>query len=100
MTTTLVINEKNYKTNLEKEAKKKSKNAEVRQVVQLWIDAKSDILRRVMDVVRIESVTFENVLDSLHNQQKIIKEMNELDECMKVSIKEIESTYNNIVKFD
>jgi hypothetical protein len=40
------------------------------------------------------------VLDSLHNQQKIIKEMNELDECMKVSIKEIESTYNNIVKLD
>ena len=94
------INEKNYKTNLEKEAKKKSKNAEVRQVVQLWIDAKSDILRRVMDVVRIESVTFENVLDSLHNQQKIIKEMNELDMHIRESIKEIESTYNNIVKLD
>ena len=94
------INEKKYKTNLEKEAKKKSKNAEVRQVVQLWIDAKSDILRRVMDVVSIESVTFENILDSLHNQQKIIKEMNELDMHIRESIKEIESTYNNIVKLD
>jgi hypothetical protein len=92
------INEKNYKMNLEKEAKKKSKNAEVRQVVQLWIDAKSDILRRVMDVVRIESVTFENVLDSLHNQQNIIKEMNELDEYMKTLIKEIETVYNNVIK--
>ena len=92
------INEIKYKTKLEKDAKNKSKNAEVRQVVQTWIHAKSDILRRVMEVVGVESVTVENVLDSIHNQQNIIKEMNELDEYMKTLIKEIGKVYNKVIE--
>ena len=93
------IDEKKYKTFLEKEEKNKNKNMEVRQLIQLWIDAKTDILRRVMDVIRIQQpINLENVLVSIHNQKKIMNEMIDLDAYVHTSAKEIENTYKNIVK--
>jgi hypothetical protein len=93
------MDEKKYKMFLEKEEKNKNKNMEVRQLIQLWIDAKTDILRRVMDVIRIQQpINLENVLVSIHNQKKIMNEMIDLDAYVHTSAKEIENTYKNIVK--
>ena len=95
------MDEKKYKMFLEKEEKNKNKNMEVRQLIQLWIDAKTDILRRVMDVIHIQQpINLENVLVSIHNQKKIMNEMIELDAYVHTSAKEIENTYKNIVKLE
>ena len=93
--------EKEFKMCLEKEAKKKNKNTEVQQLIQLWIDAKTDILRRIMDVIRktsVQPINLENVIISLNSQKKIMNEMIDLDAYVHSSAKEIENTYKNIVK--
>ena len=94
------IDEKKYKMFLEKEAKKTNKNTEVRQLIQLWIDAKTDILRRVMGVIRTQPITLESVLVSIHTQKKIMNEMIDLDAYVHSSAKEIENIYKNVVKLN
>ncbi len=101
------IDEKKYKSFLERKAKTKSKNEEVTQLVQLWIDAKKDILMRMLDIVKtsasasVSEVENEKplnvVLVSIHNQKKILKEMNKLDEYINNIAREIEKTYKNSV---
>ena len=105
------INEKQYKTYLEKEAKNKSKNAEVIQLIRLIIDVKSDIIRRVMilfnNVITTSTATslslsseysnFDAIVENIQNQITIMKEDDEFEKYVGSIVSDIETTYKNKV---
>lgn len=105
------INEKQYKTYLERVAKNKSKNAEVIQLIRLIIDVKSDIIRRVMNlfnnVITTSTATslslsseysnFDAIVENIQNQITIMKEDDEFEKYVGSIVSDIETTYKNKV---
>jgi len=109
------INEKKYKTYLEKEAKRKNKNAEITQVVQLAIDVKTDIVRRCMNVfngmrelpnglpnglpndahnsMHEPHISFNSIVEHIDKQITIMKEVDELEKYIVSIMSEMETTY-------
>jgi len=60
------INEKNWKSTLQKREKKNQKNIEVSQILQMFIDTSSEILRSIITVSNIKDVDPHiNTLESL-----------------------------------
>lgn len=93
------ISEKQYKKNLAKEYKKKHRNAEVYPLIQMWINAKSDIINRAMNVFNNPVSDHDSIWSNISIQMEILNENTELDKYVKEISMEIENTYNNKLKF-
>jgi hypothetical protein len=100
------INEDQYKKFLYHNMKIKIAKKEVSQLVQMFIDVKSDIVRRVMGSFTIKTEN-ENandntiliaILDNIHNQLNILKEVKEINNYVKTISDELQSIYKIKIK--
>lgn len=92
------IDEETYKKYLEKESKRKIKNNEIYPFINTCINAKSDIVKRIMDVFNNNTTNFSTILDNISIQHGILNENYVLNDYI-ISVKtDIENTYKNKIK--